>query len=170
MAPSGPYGGNPLVNPEEEKQEDEDFEPAEEETVEVFETVEEEEVPEVVEEFDGFDENAPDEISSSGFKTKGGEIPDYEPTVDEVLSYAMGKTGDPSEPVMDDADDMPDFGAPEPAPSPALGEDELPPDLEKALDEALDEVLDDVTAPDDKEEEEVIEGLDEVFDDDEEKE
>ena len=159
-----------MVNPEEEKQEDEEFEPAEEETVEEFETVEEEEVTEVVEEFDGFDENAPDEISSSGFKTKGGEIPDYEPTVDEVLSYAMGKTGDPTEPVMDDADDMPDLSEPEPAPGLELGEGELPPDLEKALDEALDEVMDDATVPDDEEEEDVIEGLDEVFDDDDEKE
>ena len=158
------------MNPEEEKQEDEEFEPAEEETVEVFETVEEEEVPEVVEEFDGFDENAPAEISTSGFKTKGGEIPDYEPTVDEVLLYAMGKTGDPSEPVMDDASDLPDMSEPEPVPVPVMGEDELPPDLEKALDEAMDEVLDDAIASDDDKEDVEIEGLDEVFDDEEEKE
>lgn len=159
-----------MVNPEEEKQEDEVFEPAEEETVDEFETVEEAEEVEAVEEFDGIDENAPDEISSSGFKTKGGEIPDYEPTVDEMLSYAMGKTGDPTEPVMDDASDMPDMSVPESGPTPVLGEDELPPDLEKALDEALDEILDDVKAPDDDKKDVEIEGLDEVFDEDDEKE
>ena len=86
---------------EEEKAEEEvaeDFEPVEEEVVE-FESVEEEEPAESVEEFESLDENAPDDIDSSGFKTKKGEIPGYEPTVDEVLSYAMGKTEDPSEPV-----------------------------------------------------------------------
>jgi len=143
------------VDPEEKKQEEEEFEPAEEETVEEFETVEDEEVPEVVEEFDGFDENAPDVISTSGFKTKGGEIPDYEPTVDEVLSYAMGKTNDPSEPVMDDASDMPDVRTPEPKPepSPEPGEDEI---------------KEDAPAPDDDKKDADIEGLDEIFEDDEE--
>jgi len=87
------------VGPEDEKEkaeEAEDFEPVDEE-VEEFESVEEEEPAESVEEFESIDENAPDEIDSSGFKTKKGEIPGYEPTVDEVLSYAMGKTEDPSE-------------------------------------------------------------------------
>ncbi len=87
-----------MVGPEDKEEEVEDFEPVEEEE-EVFESVEEETEPEKVEEFESFDEDAPDEIDSSGFKTKGGEIPDYEPTVDEVLSFAMGKTKDPSEPV-----------------------------------------------------------------------
>ncbi len=80
------------------EEEAEDFEPVEEE-VEEFESVEEEEPTESVEEFESLDENAPDDIDSSGFKTKKGDIPGYEPTVDEVLSYAMGKTEDPSEPV-----------------------------------------------------------------------
>lgn len=87
-----------MVGPEDEEKEVEDFEPVEEEEEE-FESVEEETEPEKVEEFESLDEDAPDEIDSSGFKTKGGEIPDYEPTVDEVLSFAMGKTKDPSEPV-----------------------------------------------------------------------
>ena len=89
-----------MVGPEDEKEkaeEAEDFEPVDDE-VEEFESVEEEEPAESVEEFESIDENAPDEIDSSGFKTKKGEIPGYEPTVDEVLSYAMGKTEDPSEP------------------------------------------------------------------------
>ncbi len=83
---------------EEEEEKAEDFEPVEEEVAE-FESVEEEEPAESVEEFESLDENAPDDIDSSGFKTKKGDIPGYEPTVDEVLSYAMGKTEDPSEPV-----------------------------------------------------------------------
>jgi hypothetical protein len=89
-----------LVGPEDEKEkaeEAETFEPVDDE-VEEFESVEEEEPAETVEEFESIDENAPDEIDSSGFKTKKGDIPGYEPTVDEVLSYAMGKTEDPSEP------------------------------------------------------------------------
>lgn len=140
--------------PEEEEEEKEEFEPAEEEE---FEPVEEQKEPEVVEEFEGFDENAPDDITSSGFKTRGGEIPDYEPTVDEVLSYAMGKTRDPSQPSappatmeveMDDGDD-------------------LPGDIGEALDELIEEV-----SPTDAEtdEEEEIEGLDEAFSDEEERE
>ena len=103
-----------MVIPEEKEQEDEDFEPVEEEKDE-FEPVEEEDEPGPVEEFEGFDDDAADDIASSGFKTKGGEIPDYEPTVDEVLSYAMGKTRDPSQPgpttmdvEMDPADDLPE--------------------------------------------------------------
>ena len=86
------------MRPEEEEEKAEDFEPVEEEVVE-FESVEEEEPAESVEEFESLDENAPDDIDSSGFKTKKGDIPGYEPTVDEMLSYAMGKTEDPSEPV-----------------------------------------------------------------------
>ena len=138
-----------MVAPVEE--EEEEFEPAEE-PVEEFETVEEEEEPEAVEEFEGFDEDAPDDITSSGYKTKGGEIPGYEPTVDEVLSYAMGKTKDPSQPApstmeleMDDGDDLPE-----------------------GIEEALDELLDEVASS--KEPEmgtgEEIEGLDDAFDDD----
>lgn len=96
-------GGLPLSGPEDKEEkakeeEAEDFEPVEEE-VEEFESVEEEEPAESVEEFESLDENAPDDIDSSGFKTKKGDIPGYEPTVDEVLSYAMGKTEDPSEPI-----------------------------------------------------------------------
>jgi len=101
-----------LVCPEEEEEETKDFEPVAEEadefesveeekpaeSVEEFESVEEEESVESVEEFESIDENAPDNIDSSGFKTKSGDIPGYEPTVDEMLSYAMGKTEDPSEP------------------------------------------------------------------------
>jgi hypothetical protein len=143
-----------LVHPEEEEQEDDEFEPADEETVEEFETVEEEGEPAVVEEFDGFDDNAPDEIPSSGFKTKGGEIPDYEPTVEEVLSYAMGRTADPSQPTpptmeveMDDGDALPE-----------------------GMEEALDEVMEEVASQGSEDEGEDIEGLDEAFaeDDDEE--
>ncbi len=93
-----------MVGPEEEEEKAEeekaeDFEPVDEEEVVEFESVEEEEPAESVEEFESFDENASDDIDSSGFKTKKGDIPGYEPTVDEVLSYAMGKTEDPSEPV-----------------------------------------------------------------------
>ncbi len=77
----------------------EEFEDTDKEPVEEFEEAEEEEEPEAVEEFEGFDENAPDEIKSSGFQAKVGEIPGYEPTVEEVLHYALGKTKDPSEPV-----------------------------------------------------------------------
>ena len=87
-----------MVRPEEEEEEAEDFEPVDEE-VDEFESVEEEEPAESVEDFESLDENAPDNIDSSGFKTKSGDIPGYEPTVDEMLSYAMGKTEDPSEPV-----------------------------------------------------------------------
>lgn len=96
--------GVKLLAPEDEERYDEEFEPEEDEEdeedegVEDFEALEGDEEVDAVEEFDGFDENAPDDIASSGFKTKGGEIPGYEPTVDEVLSYAMGKTKDPSEP------------------------------------------------------------------------
>ena len=83
----------------------------------------------------------------------------YEPTVDEVLSYAMGRTKDPSQvpPTtmqveMDDGEDMP-------------GD----------IDEALDELIEDM-APEGGEEEEAeseeddvpdLEGLDEAFDEDE---
>jgi hypothetical protein len=145
------------VTPEEEEEEAEEFEPAEEggeeEVVDEFESVEDEEEvpPEVVEEFDGFDENAPDDITTSGMKTKGGDIPGYEPTVDEVLSYAMGKTTDPSEPVepaMADRVETPE-------------EAELPPDIE----EALDEILDEITPSGD--EKKVDEGDDEELDPDE---
>ena len=86
-----------MVYPEEEEEKAEDFEPVAEE-VEEFESVEEEEPTESVEEFETLDEDAPDNIDSSGFKTKSGDIPGYEPTVDEMLSYAMGKTEDPTEP------------------------------------------------------------------------
>ncbi len=86
-----------MVCPEEEEEKAEDFEPVAEE-VEEFESVEEEEPTESVEEFETLDEDAPDNIDSSGFKTKSGDIPGYEPTVDEMLSYAMGKTEDPTEP------------------------------------------------------------------------
>ncbi len=145
-----------MVAPDEEEQEEEEeFEPAEDE----FKPVDEEKEPEEVEEFEGWDENAPDEITSSGFKTKTGEITDYEPTVDEVLSYAMGKTKDPSQPApttmeveMDDGDDMPEG-------------------IEEALDELIEEM--DTSGTDERgegsNEEEVsdLEGLDEAFDDEE---
>ncbi len=162
-----------MVAPEEEEQEEEEFEPAEEE-VEEFEPAEEEKEPDEVEEFEGFDEDAPDDISSSGFKTRGGDIPDYEPTVDEVLSYAMGKTKDPSQPVattmsleMDDGDD-------------------LPGDLEEALDELIEEMEPAEKAEpeeeiepaeeaepaeeSDEEEDHGLEGLDEAFADEDEEE
>jgi hypothetical protein len=109
-------GGIRLTHPEEDEREVEEFETVdaeaepEAEPVEEFETVEEEEPkaeseeeaeaePEEVAEFDGFDENASGEIPSSGFQTTEGEIPGYEPTVDEVIQYALGKSEDPSEPV-----------------------------------------------------------------------
>ena len=136
--------------PEEEEQEDEEFEPAEEETVEEFESVEEEKEPEVVEEFDGFDENAPDDISSSGFTTKGGEIPGYEPTVDEVLSFAMGQTEDPSEPIPPKEKDAEQV-VEEKEQEPELDNTELPPELEEALDEILEDI---VSADEDDEEKE----------------
>jgi hypothetical protein len=126
--------------PEEEEQKDEKFEPAEEETVEEFESVEEEKAPEVVEEFDGFDEDAPEDISSSGFTTKGGEIPGYEPTVDEVLSFAMGQTEDPSEPIPPkerDAEEVVEVKEQEPE----LSDAELPPELEEALDEIMETIV-----------------------------
>ena len=126
--------------PEEEEQKDEEFEPAEEETVEEFESVEEEKAPEVVEEFDGFDEDAPEDISSSGFTTKGGEIPGYEPTVDEVLSFAMGQTVDPSEPIPPkerDAEEVVEVKEQEPE----LSDAELPPELEEALDEIMETIV-----------------------------
>lgn len=145
-----------MVHPEdEEEEEDEEFEPLDG-PVEEFETVEEKAEPESVEEFEGFDENAPDDIPSSGFKTKAGEIPDYEPTVDEVLSYAMGKTSDPSQPAaprtmeveMDDGDDLPE-----------------------GIGEALDEVIEELGSADDEaEEDHGIEGLDEAFDEEDEEE
>jgi hypothetical protein len=136
--------------PEEEEQEEEVFEPAEDEETEEFESVEEEKEPEVVEEFEGFDENAPDDISTSGFKTKGGDIPDYEPTVDEVLSYAMGKTRDPSQPATTMAVEMDDG-------------DDLPEDIE----EALDELLEDMAPAEGEEKEEGTEETEEVAGDDE---
>lgn len=134
--------------PEEEEQKDEEFEPAEEETVEEFESVEEKKAPEVVEEFDGFDDDAPEDISSSGFTTKGGEIPGYEPTVDEVLSFAMGKTEDPSEPIPPkerDAEEVVEVKEQEPE----LSDAELPPELE----EALDEIMEDIVSADEEDEE-----------------
>ena len=138
--------------PEEEEQEDEEFEPAEEETVEEFESVEEEKEPEVVEEFDGFDENAPDDISSSGFTTKGGEIPGYEPTVDEVLSFAMGRTEDPSEPISPKEEDTEEVvEEEEQKQKPEVGDAELPPELEEALDEIMEDI---VSADEDDEEKE----------------
>ncbi len=147
-----------MVHPEEEEQEDDEFEPADEETVEEFETVEREDVPEVVEEFDLFDDNAPDEIPSSGFKTKGGEIPDYEPTVEEVLSYAMGKTADPSQPTPATMEVEMDDG------------DALPEGMEEALDEVMEEVAPAGPEVEPEGDEADIEGLDEAFaeDDDEE--
>lgn len=149
-----------MLAPEEEEQKDKEFEPAkDEEEVEEFETVEEETEPEVVEEFDGFDENAPADITTSGFKTKGGEIPNYEPTVDEVLSYAMGKTADPSEPVPDG-----DIEPVEERAAPAAGEDEeLPSEIEEALDEIIEEIS---SSPDKVEKDE----LSDIFDEDEEEE
>lgn len=144
------------MHPEEEEQEDEEFEPAEEETVEEFETVEEVGEPEVVEEFDTFDDDAPDEIPSSGFKTKGGEIPDYEPTVEEVLSYAMGKTVDPSQPTPSTMEVEMDDG------------DALPEGMEEALDEVMEEVA--PAEPVDEDEGAGIEGLDEAFAEDDEEE
>lgn len=78
-----------MVGPEED----------EESEVEEFESVEEsEDEPQPLEEFETFDNTPPEDIKSSGFKARTGQIPGYEPTVDEVLSYAMGKTKDPSEP------------------------------------------------------------------------
>ena len=78
-----------MVGPEED----------EESEVEEFESVEEgEDEPQPLEEFETFDNTPPEDIRSSGFKARKGQIPGYEPTVDEVLSYAMGKTKDPSEP------------------------------------------------------------------------
>ena len=142
-----------MVAPEEEEQEEE-FEPADEE--EEFEPVVEKGEPEEVEEFLGIDENAPDEITSSGFKTKGGEIPDYEPTVDEVLSYAMGKTRDPSQPPSTTMQVEMDDG------------DELPEGIEEALDELIEEMAPSGD-PEDEEEPE-LEGLDEAFAEDEDKE
>lgn len=153
-----------MLAPEEEEQKDEEFEPAKdeenvEEKVEEFETVEEETEPEVVEEFDGFDENAPADITTSGFKTKGGEIPNYEPTVDEVLSYAMGKTADPSEPVPDG-----DIGPVEEREAPGAGEaEELPSEIE----EVLDEIIEEISSSSDKVEEDE---LSDIFDEDEEEE
>lgn len=84
------------MGPKKERKEPEEFESLDEGDEE-FTTVDEE-AEEDIDEFLGIDENAPDEIDSSGFKTKGGDIPDYEPTVDEVLEYALGKTDDPSKP------------------------------------------------------------------------
>lgn len=136
--------------PEEEDKEDEEFEPAKEETVEEFESVEEEKEPEVVEEFDGFDENAPDDISSSGFTTKGGEIPGYEPTVDEVLSFAMGKTEDPSEPIPPE-EEVSEEAVKEEEQEPKFSDNALPPELEEALDEILEDI---VSADEDDEEKE----------------
>jgi hypothetical protein len=145
-----------LVAPEEEEQEDEEeAKPSEDE----FEPVDDEKEPEEVEEFEGWDENAPDEITSSGFKTKTGEIPDYEPTVDEVLSYAMGKTKDPSQPAPTTMDVEMDDG------------DDLPEGIEETLDELIEEM--DTSAADkeaegsDDEDVPDLEGLDEAFGDEE---
>ncbi len=141
--------------PEDDERDDEEFGPEEEEEeegVEEFETLEGDEEPEAVEEFDGFDENAPDDITSSGFKTKGGEIPDYEPTVDEVLSYAMGKTRDPSEPApaKDVGESLASILDKAHAPPPEESDDE---DIEEELEDEGD-------APEDE--------LDGIFDDDDE--
>lgn len=134
--------------PEEEEQDDEEFEPTGKEIVEEFESVEDEKEPEVVKEFDGFDENAPDDISSSRFTTKGGEIPGYEPTVDEVLSFAMGKTEDPSEPIPPKEEDAEEVVEEEER-EPEIDDVKLPPGLE----EALDEILEDIVSADEEDEE-----------------
>ena len=168
-----------MVGPDEEAKESES---TEDEDVEEFETVEEEDVGEDVEEFEGFDENAPDEIKTSGFKTKGGEIPDYEPTVDEVLSYAMGKTKDPTEPAPASETETPmgeslshiltkvheteeeDEG--EEAEGEEADEEEGKDDEPPGLDDSLDELLDEVesafgTEGDEEEDEEEDEGEEE---------
>ncbi len=49
------------------------------------------------EEFEPIEEGPPVEIKTSGMKVRGGEDADYEPTVEEVLAYATGKTKRPSE-------------------------------------------------------------------------
>ncbi len=103
-----------MVRPDDEEKDVDEFETLDEEAEEVdeFESVDESDAeepePEVkakakaegsedLLEFETFDDSGPDEIETSGMKTKGGDIPGYEPTIDEVLSFGLGKTKDPSE-------------------------------------------------------------------------
>ena len=67
---------------EEEGEADEEFEPVEDKQDEEFEPIE---------------EGPPVEIKTSGMKVRRGEDEGYEPTVEEVLAYATGKTKRPSD-------------------------------------------------------------------------
>jgi len=78
--------------PVEDKQ-DEEFEPIEEKAEEEFEPVEDKQD----EEFEPIEEGPPVEIKTSGMKVRRGEDEGYEPTVEEVLAYATGKTKRPSD-------------------------------------------------------------------------
>ena len=67
---------------EEEGEADEEFEPVEDKQDEEFEPIE---------------EGPPVEIKTTGMKVRRGEDEGYEPTVEEVLAYATGKTKRPSD-------------------------------------------------------------------------
>ena len=143
-----------MVGPEED----------EEKEVEEFESVEdEEEERQPIEEFETFDDSPPEDIKGSGFKTTGGQIPGYEPTLDEVLSYAMGRTKDPTEPAPEGKGDVPKDGAPG---SPEVGS---PAEEEEVGEEGEVEEEEGVGEENPSEDDvEMKDGLGDIFDDDEE--
>ena len=87
---------------EEGEGDEEDFEPVEGEDKatgeeEDFEPVEGGDKKEGEEEFEPVPEEPPVEIKLSRMKVKGGEEEGYEPTIEEILAYATGKTKRPTE-------------------------------------------------------------------------
>jgi hypothetical protein len=86
-----------------EDEDEEEFEPVEGgdtaagEEEEEFEPVEGEGKDEGEEEFEPVPEEPPVEIKLSRMKVKGGEEAGVEPTIEEILAYATGKTKKPTE-------------------------------------------------------------------------
>jgi hypothetical protein len=93
---------------------EEEFEPVEGEDKatgkeEDFEPVEGEDKTEGEEEFEPVPEEPPVEIKLSRMKVKGGEEAGVEPTIEEILAYATGKTKKPTEappPKRDRSEDL----------------------------------------------------------------
>ena len=101
------------VEGEGKKEGEEEFEPVEgegdEEAEEEFEPVEGEGRKEGEEEFEPVPEEPPMEIKLSRMKVKGGEEAGIEPTIEEILAYATGKTKRPTEappPKRDKSEDL----------------------------------------------------------------
>ena len=87
----------------------EEFEPVHEGEGDEFEPVEGEGKKVGEEEFEPVPEEPPVEIRLSRMKVKDGEEAGYEPTIEEILAYATGKTKRPTEappPKRDKSEDL----------------------------------------------------------------